>query len=192
MNAPDFSTLFEFIGKGVTAVAAIAAAWWAFEKWRRQDEHFPRMFFEVTANFLGMQNDQWIVEVIAVLENKGVVPLKIKSFGFVLRGLRRSSPLKRGDQSVRGQLFFPDVISEGHFVPASWGYSFVYPGVKTEYNFVTTVPTDVSFIRVQGDFEYLTAQRSHHAAKIIKVPNEELESDAKPRRTNSEVSTKSL
>jgi len=171
MNGGDVSTLFEFIGKGVTVVAAIAGGWWAFEKWRKRDEHFPRMFFEVSANFLGKQNSQWVVEVVAVLENKGVVPLKIKSFGFVLRGLRASSPLERGDQSIRGQLLFPDVLAEGPFVPTSWAYSFVYPGVKTEYNFVTAIPVDVSFVRVQGDFEYIPSGRSHHAAKILKVPN---------------------
>ncbi|MEK6410596.1 MAG: hypothetical protein AABN34_27030 [Acidobacteriota bacterium] len=171
MNAPEVSALFEFIGKGVTVVGAIAAGWWAFEKWRKRDEHFPRMFFEVTANFLGMQNGQLVVEVIAVLENKGVVPLKIKSFGFKLRGLRASSPLELGDQSIRGQLLFPDVLAEGTFVPASWAYSFIYPGVKTEYNFVTAIPADASFVRVQGDFEYIPSGRSHHAAKILKVPN---------------------
>ena len=48
MNAPDVSVLFEFIGKGATVVGAIAASWWAFEKWRKRDEHFPRMFFEVS------------------------------------------------------------------------------------------------------------------------------------------------
>jgi len=167
----DVSSLFELIGKAVTGAAALAGAWWAFEKWLKRDEHFPRMFFEVTAAFLGVQDGQHVVEVVATLENKGVVPLKIKNFGFILRGLRASSQLKRGDQSVRGQLLFPDVLAEGPFVPTSWAYSFIYPGVKTEYNFVSFIPADVSFVRVQADFEYLSFGRSHHAAKILKVPS---------------------
>ena len=167
----DPSALFELIGKALTAAAAIAGGWWAVEKWRRRDEHFPRMFFEVSANFLGTQNGQWIVEVVALLENKGVVPLKIRHFGFVLRGLRVTSPVERGDESIRGQVRFADVLAEGPFIPTSWAYSFVYPGVKTEYNFVTTIPADVSFVRVQADFEYVSPGRSHHAAKILKVPN---------------------
>ena len=167
----DASTLFELIGKGVTAAGAIAGGWWAFEKWRRRDQHFPRMFFEVTANFPGMQNGQWVVEVVALLENKGVVPLEIKSFGFELRGLLITSALERGDDSIRGQLLFPAVLAKGPFVPASWSYSFVYPGVKTGYNFVTAIPADVSFVRVQADFEYVSPGRSHHAAKVLKVPN---------------------
>jgi len=167
----DTSVFFESLGKALTAVGAIAGGWWAFEKWRRRDEHFPRMFFEVSANFLGMQDGQWIIEVVALLENKGVVPLKIKSFGFLLRGLRSTSRVERGDESIRGQVLFPDVLAEGPFIPSSWAYSFVYPGVKTEYNFVTTIPADVSFIRVQADFEYVSPGRSHHAAKILKVPN---------------------
>jgi hypothetical protein len=65
------------IGKLLTGLAAIIGAWWAFEKWRKRDEHFPRMYFEVTANFLGRQEGQQIVELVATLENKGVVPFTI-------------------------------------------------------------------------------------------------------------------
>jgi hypothetical protein len=69
------------------------------------------------------------------------------------------------------------VLGNGHFVSPDWDYSFIYQDVKTEYNFVTCIPEDVSFVRMQGDFEYLLSGASHHAAKVFKVPHPALNTD---------------
>ena len=167
----DWTALFSLIGKTVSGALAAAGAWWAFEKWRKRDEHFPRVAFEVSVNFIGAKNDQIVCELVAVLENKGVVPLKIREFTFVLRGLADSDPIERGGEAIRNQLRFPRKLDEGQFVPRHWDYSFVYPGVKTEYNFVTAIPQDIAFVRIQGDFAYLAKGETHHAAKILKVPD---------------------
>jgi hypothetical protein len=171
----DSSHLFELLGKGVTAVAAVVGAWWAFEKWRRRDEHFPRVFLEVSANFLGSKDELVLVELIATLENKGVVPLKIRDFSFKLLGLRATDPWVRGGTEMRGQLRFPHVLEEGAFVPSTCAYTFVYPGVETEYNYVAAIPSDMLYVRIQGDFKYLRTGASHHAAKVLKVPNTALQ-----------------
>lgn len=171
----DWSALFEVLGRAVTAFAAVAGAWWAVEKWRARDEHFPRIYFEVSVNFLGYKDEQMVVELIATLENKGVVPLRVRNFAFRLRGLKKTDPLTRGGKEIRGQLQFPHVLEDGAFFPPDWGYSFVYPGVKTEYNYVASIPEDVSYVRIQGDFEYFGTGETHHAAKVLKVPNTALQ-----------------
>jgi len=77
---------------------------------------------------------------------------------------------QKGSPEIRGQLLFPVVPDECDFVPKSWNYSFVYPGVKTEYNFVTAIPRSIAFVRMRADFEYLgRKESSHHAAKILAV-----------------------
>jgi hypothetical protein len=169
-NPMDWSNLFELLGKTVSVLAAVAGGWWAIEKWRKRDEHFPRVFFEVGANFVGIKDGQVLVELVATLENKGVVPLRVRHFTFKLLGLKTSDQLNRGGAEIRGQLRFPHLLEEGHFVPPHWSSSFVYPGVKTEYNFLTSIPEEVLFIRMQGDFAYLESEASHHAAKVLKVP----------------------
>lgn len=168
----DSSLLFETLGKVVSALGAVVGAWWAFERWRKRDEHFPRVCFEVSVNFVGSKNGQIVVELISTLDNKGLVPLKIKNFTFKLLGLRASDPLVRGGDEIRQQLRFPHLLEESVFVPEDWEYSFVYPGVKTEYNFVTSIPPDVEYVRMQADFEYLPSGQTHHAAKVQKVPRE--------------------
>jgi hypothetical protein len=165
------SQLFELLGKAATTVAAFAGAWWAIEKWRKRDEHFPRVFFEVSANYLGAKDQQIVVELVATLENKGVVPLKIRNFSLKLLGLKTTDPLIPGGKAIRGQLFFPHVLVKSYFFPPEADYTFVYPGVETEYNYVASIPQDVSHVRLQGDFEYLGSDETHHAAKVIQVPN---------------------
>lgn len=165
----EWTKFFEVFGKVISFIAAFAGGLWAFEKWRKRDEHFPRVYFEVGVNFIGNKDGQVVVELLATLENKGVVPLKIRQFTFKLLGIKDEDHIVRGGKEIREQLQFKHILEEGHFIPPAWHYSFVYPGVKTEYNFVTFIPSDVSFIRIQGDFEYLRGGATHHAAKALKV-----------------------
>jgi hypothetical protein len=167
----DWSAIFELLGKVASVLAALAGGWWAFEKWHKREEHFPRVYFEVAVNFLGSSQGQIIAELVATLENKGVVPLKIRAFTFKLLGLRTQDTLASGGPEIRGQLRFPHVVAEGNFMPSTWDYTFIYPGVRTEYNYVCALSSDMLFVRMQSDFEYLAAGRAHHAAKVLKVPN---------------------
>ena len=133
----DWSNFFEIVGKAVTLLAALAGSWWAVEKWRKRDEHFPRVYLEVTANFLDRRDGKIVVELVSTMENKGVVPTKINDFTFKLLGLKRSDNLIRGTSAIRGQLSFPYTLEVGSFIPRDWDSTYVYPGVRTEYNFVT-------------------------------------------------------
>jgi hypothetical protein len=98
----DWSHLFEYLGKAVSTAAAVAGAWWAIEKWRKRYEHFPRVYFEVAVNFIGIKDEQILVELVATLENRGVVPLKIRNFTFKLLGIKESDTLERGGKEILG------------------------------------------------------------------------------------------
>ena len=99
---------------------------------------------------------EW-VELVATLENKGLVPLKIRAFTVKLLGLRAEDTLATGRPDIRGQLYFPHDLAEGDFIPSTWDQTFIYPGVKTEYNYVCAPTGDTFFVRMQGDFQYLSA-----------------------------------
>jgi hypothetical protein len=99
----ELSTLIEF-GKLLTTLIAVAAAVWAFQKWRARDELFPRVFFEVSINFIGTRDDEIVCELVTILENKGIVPLKLRNMSFAVRGLFVSDALERGGEEIRHQL----------------------------------------------------------------------------------------
>ena len=168
----SWTGFFEVVGQITTLLVAVAAAWWGFERWRRRDEHFPRIELEVSARFIGIHQNRMITEIVATLENKGVVPLRYKSFTFKVRGISRSDQLTHGDERIRYQLLFPHLLAEGTLVPDHWEYSFVYPGVRTEYNYVIDLPVDVPYVRVQAHLDYMLRGESHHAAKILSMPME--------------------
>lgn len=157
--------------KVISFIVLIVGIWWAVVKFLKRDEHFPHIFFEVTANFVGTQNNQILFEILALLENKGVVPIKIKDLNFKVRGLREHDSLEKGDETVRGQIKIPHILMEGSWIPGNWQYTFIYPGVRTEYNYIAAIPQNISFIRVEGSFSYERGGRLHHAAKLLKVPN---------------------
>ncbi len=163
--------IIDIASKGIAFVALVIGAWWGVVKFLRRDEHFPRVVFEVSANFVGIQNNQVLFEVLAQIENKGVVPLKIKDLGFKIRALNSDDVIEAGDESIRGQVRIPHLLREGSWVPEHWNYTFIYPGVKTEYNYIAAVPVNVSFIRVEGSFSYQRLGSTHHAAKLVKVPD---------------------
>lgn len=152
---------------------------WGLIKFLKRDEHFPHIFFEVSANFVGVQDNQNLFEVLALLENKGVAPIKIRDLNFKVRGLFQQDRLKQGDASIRGQIRIPHLLLEGSWIPEQWDHTFVYPGVKTEYNYIAAIPLDVSFLRVEGSFSYTRKGSTHHAAKLIKVPNPPAPSEQK-------------
>jgi hypothetical protein len=159
------------VSKVVSFAVLLVGIWWGIVKFLKRDEHFPRIFFEVSANFAGIQDNQVIFEVLAFLENKGVVPIKIKELNFSVRGLFEQDPVTAGDESIRGQVEIPHLLLNGTWTPQHWDNTFVYPGVKTEYNYIAAIPLDVSFIRVEGSFSYDRDGSSHRAAKLLKVPN---------------------
>ena len=157
--------------KVISFVVLLAGIWWGIVKFLKRDEHFPHISFEVTANFVGIQDDQMLFEVLALLENKGVVPIRISDLDFKVRALYEQDKIEEGDESIRGQIKIPHLLLEGSWIPAHWNFTFIYPSVKTEYNYIAAIPLDVSFIRVEGSFSYDRDGNTHHAAKLLKVPS---------------------
>lgn len=170
-NTMDISQFFEFFGKGVAILVALFGLYCAFEKWWKREEHFPRVNFDLNAELIDHKDGKIILNIVATLENKGQVPLKIKEFVCELRGLRDNDLLELGTEKIRNQLNFKQDLGGGVFIPADWNYSFVYPGVKTEYTYVTIIPESTKYLLAKGRFHYLSNGESHHAGRIIKIPN---------------------
>lgn len=180
----ELDEFFKYMGVAVTGIGSISGSIWAFRKWWVRDEHFPRVAFDLKVNFIDEVDSQHIVEVIAILENKGVVPLRICNFTCDIRGIKEGEKLQMGGEAIRNQLNFNVPLRSGWFIPTGWKYSFVYPSVKTDYNFVTTVASDTRYALVKCTFEYYRHlkifgnNRSHHATVVLKIPNNSSKRDS--------------
>lgn len=167
-------TLIMWSLQGVTAlfsaVSAGYALYWTYRLRKAGDELFPRVNFTVDARFLGEQDGKVLAELSARIENKGTVPLKIKDFTFTLRGLAAGAAVNARDAADRPETDFPLKLANGCFAPVDWEYSFIYPGVTTEYNFVAAIPRDVAFMRLQSRFVYHDRPaEDHFAARAMAV-----------------------
>lgn len=176
----------------IKLVVLVAGAVWAVCKWRRREEHFPRIALDVQARFIEADPGRpWVLEIVATIENKGLVPIKIKDFGFSLRVLRKADKWIWNTKARRGQLDFGDESLAEKFVTASMGYTFVSPSVRTEYTYVTALEPDVELIRINADFLYPTRGETHHAARVFAVPKRMAGGGAAPASGVAAVSGKS-
>src|SRR5438132_3184136 len=82
----------------VTAAAILAGGFWTYRRFIRQQEDFPHIQFAVDVNFVGVQDGSWLLEVVALVENKGKVRHTVKKFDFDLRYLKPGDPVKLGDE----------------------------------------------------------------------------------------------
>ena len=73
----DISEIIRNYAQAVQSVATLSAiiigGVWAYFRFYKQREHSLRPEFTVNVEFIGLQNNKWLIEVIALVENKGLV-----------------------------------------------------------------------------------------------------------------------
>jgi hypothetical protein len=179
--------LWSAIQSAVTAIAIGGGAIWALWKYIIQVERHPHIESAADIDFIGQQDDFWIVEFAAIVENKGRVRHKIQTFELDVDALFEDDAVETnvcyGDQA-----YFPHNIIDGSFLPESSGFFFIDPGVKSRYSFIGRVPKKATMVMFHWRFEYphqrwsrvflrRTAQRapqlSHSGEKTALVPREQ-------------------
>ncbi|MCG7549324.1 hypothetical protein [Pseudoalteromonas sp. Of7M-16] len=167
----DYSSLI----KSVSLLLGVIGGLFAIYKFYRRDEHFPRVQFDVEINFVGKEDDKHVVEIVAYLDNKGVVPIKLTELEFSLRGLKSGEPLEEGDNKINKQLKLPHKIKDAPWIADMWEHTFVYPGVRTRYTHAAIVDDKYNYLLVRGLFIYESDEKFHTSAKLVKVPNQSIQ-----------------
>lgn len=87
MMPEELKNLFEAIQSIATTLALIIGGFWAYTKFVRQREGAPKIRFDIDITFVSKIGDNWIAELTASIENKGLVQHKIdaSTFTFNLR-----------------------------------------------------------------------------------------------------------
>ena len=109
MTVVDVSDVFSNV---ISGLAILVAGSWAFRKYVLRLEDDPRIEFFVDVNFVGLEGDEWVVEILGFIENKGDVPHTIKEIYFGLRALERGKEIDLGDDKIHGQAYFSELLSE--------------------------------------------------------------------------------
>jgi hypothetical protein len=153
-----------------TFAAVVIGGIWAYVKVVSRREHAPRVDFTVDVEFVGQQRDRWLIDVRAFVNNEGLVRHSFREFSFDLRCLYEDDHLVDDDETIGGQTLVPHVLKRGSWLPSHWDESFIEPGLRTRYSYVTTVPEHSSFVLLHGVLVYGDDRVEHTAECLVKVP----------------------
>ncbi|MER5228261.1 hypothetical protein, partial [Streptomyces flaveus] len=109
-------TVDVLVGVGGTAIGGVLGHMLALRQqslmWRREDrrrlqqrEHAERIDFGVEVRFVGVHGEDWLVELAAMLDNKGQVQHATNHLTFELRWVYPDDPLVAGSADIGGQVF---------------------------------------------------------------------------------------
>ncbi len=170
MNPSSFHDIAGGIQSLVTAVGIVVGAIWTYRRFIRQREGCPKVQFDLSANVHLRAQGEHIVEIVAALQNKGVVRHWLNEFKFDLLYLPKGCELITGDDRINKQTLFTKVISNRHWIPPDWKRTFIDPGMSQIYTYVTSVPSDSEFLLIYATFRYPDEESEFHTAqKLVRV-----------------------
>ena len=157
-------------------IAIFVAGIWAYWKFIYQREKEPAADIDIDIRFVSIQNDKWIIEVTACLENKGLVRLTHNSFQVSIRYLVSGDKIEDGNKKINYQLNCAKTIDErinGEKRLFS-NVKYINPRQEFKYRYITFIDKESSFIWVQCKFEFTNAEKSKkmNSQRIFKVPSE--------------------
>ena len=180
MKIEEFKNFAESLSALATFLGIVIGGAWALRKYVFRKEDFPRIEMTVNISFVGMHKNEWIVELLGLLKNKGAVPHAIQDLRFELRCLSAMDGIEDGDK-VGGQLFFGTVLKEGSWTPSDSNKPMlILPGVALRYSYVYHVPITARFLILHGKLEYARGGIDHlRADRVFRVPDDAGQVDAR-------------
>lgn len=150
------------------AIAILAAATWTIFRFGIYRERFAKVEFNLDCRYIGKAGNNHIVELTAIIENKGLVRQDIKEWTFDLLLFKEGDYIDETAGSINYQVRFSDKkISKRPWVPTSWHTTFIDAGTKQIYPYLTSVPHDTQFITLYSRFIYPKTKSFHSAQKTF-------------------------
>ncbi len=169
MTWATFKTVCEIFQSLVTIASILIGGAWVIYRFILQRERYPNINFDCDIIFIGKQNNAWIIEIMAVVENKGKAQHAMNVFEFTLDAIRSDEVICRAEQ-WEGQTDFPHPAGSGSFMKTDYTCLYIDPGTVAKYSSVLTIPDQFSFLLLSCMFKYQEKHKMHVAEKVVKVP----------------------
>ena len=169
-NLGSFKDLAAAIQSVVTSIAVIVGGIWAFRRFILQREHKAHLQIDIDARFVGLHRDEWITEVLAIVENKSTVRHTIQRLDYEVRALSAKDVLTGKPTDVQ----FPQELAKGNWFPKNWTFFFVEPGVRSDYVCLLRIPSHVAFILLDAWMSYDEKPEKpelYWSRKVLPVPS---------------------
>ena len=158
----------EWIGFGkdlITSLGVLVGGGWALWRFVLRRERHPKIQFDLEVRLISRAHDHLIVEVIAIVQNKGLVRHLLRDFRFDLLYLPDGAPVCEGTEVINHQALFRPVFKRRYWISPDWVFSFIDAGVTQNYTYLARVPQDASVLVVFAKFKYPDSESDFHTAQ---------------------------
>ena len=183
MDTNNLKDISEILKNLMTTLAIVVGGIWAFRKYILQRENVAKIHSSLSIAFISKNNNFWVTEIAALIENKGLVKHKIFSstFLFELRYISKDSNLinqKIDSNHETHQVLFDKPIYlnekqiiENKWLPENWEFITIEPGIKRRISLIVSIPIEAKTIFLRSKFKLHDAKRPHDSIKtFIEVP----------------------
>lgn len=160
--------IFDVIKIALVVIAAI----FTYYKFFREGTHRQRIEFDIDFQNLGVKKLDRIIEIGALVENKGNVEQKFNSMRLRIRGINSESELTEL-KDHKPRLAFPlGANTMREMIPKKYNYFFVRPGVKQRFPIAIKIPKDWTHIQVKITFKYKGTTDIHVSERAFQIKDE--------------------
>ena len=166
-NLKEWSEIIKNLLEGI---AILGAAAWAIFRFGIFRERFAKIEFNLDCRYIGSTGDHHILELTAIVQNRGMVRQSIKEWTFDLLLFDESDKVDETESAINYQVrFHSKKISKRPWVPASWYITFIDSGTKQVYPYLTSVPAGTKFITIYSRFIYPNTNDFHSSQKTFEI-----------------------
>jgi hypothetical protein len=139
----------------ITILALITAGAWTLYRFGISRERFPKLQFELQMNQLGIIRDKHIIELVAIIRNKGLARQYIRHFRFSILTFDEAMEFDLSDPSIEKRLKFKEVDSNLRWASSEYP-AFVDGGITQQFTYVTAIDLNVKFLMIYSKFDHLS------------------------------------
>ena len=165
MDLEEIKTVSEIIQSWCSTAAVLLGGGWVLWRFVLQREAHPKIEFAIELQVLGRVHDEWLINVIAVVTNRGTVRHYLCDFWFNLHPLSMNDQIEIGGSEIDGQVRFGRAARRRDWIAAGRTDFVIDPGVTLRDIHVTTVPLKTAFALVYGHFRYPGSGGTYHSAQ---------------------------
>lgn len=167
MSIAEFSSI-------VTTLAILLAGLWTLYRFGISRERYPKLQFELDLRHLGNSGDKTIVELVAVITNKGITRQYIHDFKFNILVFNEDMPFDQSDEKIEKRLKFKD-LEKGLNWDDPKHTPFVDGGMRREFTFVTAFENNVHLVMIYSKFKevkrgfFSSRPEQYHISKTFSI-----------------------
>jgi hypothetical protein len=172
----DWKAALELVHLAVESVAVLVGGSWALWRFVLQRDLYSRIDFSLDMAVLGKFGDEVMVELAAIVINRGAVRHKLPAdtFTFSLHILPEGAALQLAtEEKLAGMVLFPPaLIEKRRWIPLSWEYGLVAAGASQRFTYVTKLPSATACVLLYSRFLYSDRSSEFHTAqKVFPIVN---------------------